>query len=262
MIGIGIVTHNDVIDKSEKDTELTEPLKLVTELINTIDLFTDDYVLIIRDNDSFDYRFKRLDILLKNRYKNINIVFIASEINDLTHAWNQIVNVGLNDLGCEGICLLNQDVLITKYWKPFITAIRKQRRDLIAPMTDGAVYQDLQRVSNKEFEPEDCILQVPSIQGFCFGGSKLCFESNMYDEDNYFDPEISWDFNEEEWQQRNNNSGGRSLILKNSYVIHLDQGLWLKAGLRSAKRPELYSDNYRLTVLNKYKYSDLYNIRE
>lgn len=257
MIGIGIVTHNDVIDRQEL-SETIDPFLLLMDLITTIDKFTkEDYTLIVRDNDSLDYRFGALNIALRKRFKHVNSVFIKSDVNNLTHAWNEILTIALNDLDCKGVALLNQDILVTKTWNNLIQTIVRQNRDFIAPMSNGAVYQLLQNVDEEDFEPEDTIIQIPSAQGFCFGGSKRCFKENMFDSKNYFDPEVEWDYNEEEWEQRNNNTGGRTLVLKNCYVIHLDQGLWIKAGLRSSKRPpELYSDEYRLSILNTFKFSD------
>lgn len=260
MIAIGIVTHNDIIDKSEFN-EKTDTFELVTNLIRTIDKFTiEDYVLIIRDNDSFDYRFKVLNLLLKKEFSHIQSVFIKSEVNNLTHAWNEIIKISLNDLNCESVCLLNQDILVTKYWNNFIKATKVQSRDILAPLATASVYQGLQEVREEQFEPEDKILQVLSVQGFCFGASKKAFESNMFDKNYYFDPEIEWEYNEEEWIQRNNNSGGRSLIVKNSYIVHLDLGSWIKAGLRSTKRPKkLYPRENIEEIINVIDYKEYTN---
>lgn len=256
MIGIGIVTHNDVIDRTEY-TENTDQLELLKHLIQTIDAYTEEeYVLVIRDNESLDFRFQMLHLLLKREFPHINSTFIRSQVNSLTDAWNEIIRICLDDFNCCSVCLLNQDILVTKYWNNFIKATKIQSRDILAPLTTASVYQSLQEVEEEDFEPADTLLHVLSVQGFCFGASRTAFKSNMFDRINYFDPEVEWDYNEEEWIQRNNNSGGRSLILENSYIIHLDQGSWIKAGLRSTKRPKkLYSRDSLEKIINVIDYN-------
>jgi hypothetical protein len=126
-------------------------------------------------------------------------------------------------------------------------------------MSNGACYQPLQNVVEEQFIPKDIIYKVLGVQGFCFGASKKCFKDNMYDKDNYFDPGFSFDFNEEEFQQRNNNKNGQSLILGNAYVIHLDLCSWLKAGLFSSKKLERpYEGLQRSTALNSFSYNKYY----
>lgn len=257
MIGIGIVTHNDVIDKQEI-TEHTDPFALLMDLISGIDMFTkEEYVLIIRDNDSLDYRFRALNIALRKRFKHVNSLFIQSDINDLTHAWNEIIRIALDDFDCEAVVMLNQDILVTRSWEYFIQAVKRQNRDFIAPVASSSAYQELQHVPEEEYESQDLVWHITSAQGFCWGASRRALKENMFDSKNYFDPEVEWDYNEEEWEQRNNNSGGRTLLLKNTYVVHLDKGLWVKAGLRSTKRPkELYRNETLSAIQDTFKYSD------
>jgi len=259
MIAIGIVTYNEVIDKTKNAVDIYE---FVLHLINTIHTFTtDEYVLIIVDNGSLDYRFQYLNKVLKIQFKDINSIFIRNNQNDLTSAWNIIVDTALNTLDCSGVILLNQDILLTKYWMPFVKAVQYQAQDVIAPMATGACYQPLQEVSENSYIVENKILVTKVVQGFCFGASKECFKNNMYNKTNYFNPGFSWDFNETEFQQRNNKIGGKSLILKNAYVIHLDQCSWLHAGLRSQQKLEDYTGEERLLVLDKFAYSAYYNCK-
>jgi hypothetical protein len=257
MIGIGIITHNDVVSKNDTTEDIFD---ILMHLITTIDMFTTEpYILIIVDNDSFDHRFKYLNVILKNKFPHINSVFIRHAENDLTAAWNMIVDICINTYMCDGVILLNQDILITKYWMPFIKAVQYQRQDVIAPMSNGACYQLLQMIEDHQFTPQDTILLTHTVQGFCFGASRHCFTSNMYNSKYFFDPEISWDYNEEEFQRRNNEKNGQSLILKNSFVIHLDQCSWLQAGLRSKKQlKQKYTGDERDRVLDKFNYHSYY----
>ena len=184
MIAIGIVTHNDLIDRTQIEDQ-SDAYEVLKDLITTIDLFTkEDYVLIIRDNDSFDFRFKKLNVLLKNTFGRINSVFIHSDVNDLTHAWNEILTLALEEFDCEGAAILNQDILVTKDWNNFIRAIKIQSRDMLAPMSSSAVFQILQQKTEDKYTPVDVMTQVPCVQGFCYGVSRRGLIENKFDSSN------------------------------------------------------------------------------
>jgi len=250
MIGIGIVTYNDLIDKGLDG--FPDVYEVTCDLIETINMFTEDeFIIIIRDNDSIDYRYKKFNVTLNSdRFKHINTIFIPSMVNELTDAWNEILTLGLDTYNCEAMVILNNDVIATKYWQNYINAIKVQSRDILGPLADEAPYQPLQSLIEEAFIPEPSLLSVPVIQGFCLGGSRLAFKSNMYDETNYFDPEIEWAFNEEEWSMRNIASGGRSLLLMNSYMIHMNAATWLQETLLSTKIPEKPIKNMEKVVIS------------
>ena len=257
MIGIGIVTYNDLIQRSQDGSP--DIFEVTCDLIETISMFTEDeFVIIIRDNDSIDYRYKNFHVTLNNaRFKNINTVFISSMVNELTDAWNEILTTGFDHYNCEAMVLLNNDVIVTKYWQNYINAIKVQSRDLLGPLTDSAPYQPLQNLVEEAFIEEHSLLSVPVIQGFCIGGSRRAFKENMYDEIHYFDPEIEWAFNEEEWLGRNTASGGRSLLVMNSYVIHMNAATWLQRTLLSTKTPEYIIKNQdKLVISDILSYND------
>ena len=255
MIGIGIVIHNDILEHSQ--TDIPDTYNMLCDLISSICLFTEsEYILIIRDNYSLDFRFQAFNITLRKKFNHILSVFIQSTVNDLTHAWNEIFHIALNQYNCGAVIMLNQDIIVTKDWQNFMDAVLVQERDMLAPMSNGACYQLLQEVNEKDYKSEDILIQVPIVQGFCYGLSQSALRNNMYDDDHYFDPEIQWDFNEEEWQQRNNKSGGRSLILKNAFIVHLDNSTWAKSGLRSTKKLDsTYTDKERHTILDTIDYN-------
>ena len=257
MIGIGIVTYNDLIDRGL----LGEPdiVEVTCACIETINMFTEDeFIIIIRDNNSLDYRYKKFDVILNSKYKEINILFIPSMVNELTDAWNEILTIGFDKYDCEAMVLLNNDIIVTKYWQNYIDAIKVQSRDLLGPVSDEAPYQPIQTVIEEAFMPEDSLFVVPTIQGHCLGGSKLAFEANKYDDVHYFDPEVEWAFNEEEWVQRNNAKGGRCLIVMNSYIIHLNAATWSILGaLQSSKVPtEPILGIDRLAISDILNYND------
>jgi hypothetical protein len=260
MIYYGIATHNDLVSKEEGSTEPDKFVVLV-DLVESLDMFTHcDYALVIRDNESLDYRFCNFNVTLKTKFPHINSQFIPSSVNSLTDAWNELLRIALKDPECEAVVIFNQDIVVTKNWELFLRAIEVQSRDLLAPMSSASVYQKQQDCKEEHYVPEDALIQVASVQGFCYGGSRRCFEMNMYDSENFFDPHIEWEYNDEEWQQRNNNSGGRSLIVKNTYIIHLDQQSWGSAGLRSSKHPfGIYSHEFRQKVTRRIPYGEYIN---
>lgn len=256
MIGIGIVTYNDLINRNTEDD--ADVFDMTCECIETIAQFTeDDYIIIVRDNDSLDYRYRKFNVTLDNRFKDLNTLFIPSKVNELTDAWNEILTLSFDEYNCEAAILLNNDVIITKYWQPYIEAIKVQSRDLIGPVATDAPYQPIQSVVEEAFMPEDTLFQVQCIQGNCLGGSKRAFKENMYDDTHYFDPEVEFAFNEEEWVQRHNASGGRVLIAMNSYIIHLNKASWHSKGLWSTKAPdEIISSVKRVSITDVIDYND------
>jgi len=256
MIGIGIVLHNDIIDKS--GTDAPDIYETVISLVDSIHQFTEEpHHIYIRDNDSLDYRFKRFNVSLRTRLSHVtNCTFLPSEVNSLTDAWNEIIGLSLSS-GAEGVILFNQDVIVSKYWKPFVDAVKVQSNDYIAPMTSSSVYQPLQQEVEELFKPTPVILHVPAAQGFCFGLSKKALKDNMLDGSCYFNPAIEWGYNEEDWVYRNRENGGRVLIFKNAYVFHLDKQSWHNAGLASSSQPrQRMSGGDRVSVLDVMDYSD------
>jgi len=232
MIGIGIATYNEMIqlNKNEEESDIYE---VVVDLVRTIDTFTsDNFLLIIRDNDSLDFRLKKFTVTLRKHFGHLNTLFLSDTRRSLTDGWNSIISLALEQ-GCESVISCNQDIIATKYWSNLVKAVKVQSRDMVVPMMNKACYQTLQKIDDDAFKPMDILCHLPVVQGCCFGGSKLAFESNMYDEKNYFDPGFEFGYNEVEWQQRNNDKGGRSLILLNSFVIHMEDYSW--GGLESTK---------------------------
>jgi len=231
-IGIGIAIYNEVIRKhTGEEPDMHE---VVCHLIESIEAHsTCPFHLIIRDNDSLDFRFRNFEVTLGKRFPHLSWEFYVDSEKSLTKAWNDAIHRSLNR-GCKAIVLANQDVIVTKYWQNFLNAIQTPSRDLIAPLMTEACYQPAQMVSDKEFDPDDSLWHVPVIQGCCFGGSANAFEKNMYDTTNFFDPGFEFGYNEIEWQIRNNQTGGRSLLAMNSFVLHLEEYSW--AGLDSSKK--------------------------
>jgi len=261
MLGIGIVIFNNLMNKNdfigEEESDIYE---ILCQLITTIQLFTtEDYILIIRDNDSLDYRFNRFNVTLRNRFNSpSNIIFIKSKVNNLTDGWNEILDTTLNQYNCYGTILLNQDIILTKYWNSYTNILKIQSRDIIGPLTNNVTYQTNQLVTENDFVPQDTLTHVPILQGFCLGGSKKCFMDNMYNSHNkeFFNPQIEWAFNEEGWIQRNNKTGGRCLILNNAYIIHLNNNSWKRNECISTKLPDtVYPTEYRNSVLNVLNYN-------
>jgi hypothetical protein len=261
MLGIGIVIYNNLVNKDEFIGENESDIyEVLCQLITTIQLFTtEDYILIIRDNDSLDYRFNRFNITLRDRFNSpSNIIFIKSKVNNLTDGWNEILDITLNQYHCYGTILLNQDILLTKYWNNYTEILKIQSRDLIGPLTNNVTFQTNQLVTEDNFAPQDTLTHVPAMQGFCLGGSKTCFIENMYSVNNkeFFNPQTEWDFNEEEWIQRNNKTGGRCLVLNNAYIIHLNNGSWRWNERKSTTIPDtVYPTKYRNSVLNVLDYN-------
>ena len=258
MLGIGIVTYNDALNKDEFIGETDSDIyEVLCQLITTIQLFTiEDYILIVRDNDSLDYRFNRFNVTLRNRFNSpSNIIFIKSKVNNLTDGWNEILDITLNKYNCYGTILLNQDILLTKYWNSYTSILKIQSRDIIGPLTNNVTYQTNQLVTEEDFVPKNTLTHVPIIQGFCLGGSKKCFMENMYNNKEFFNPQIEWALNEEGWMQRNNKTGGRCLILNNAYIIHLNNGSWRWNALISTKTPDtIYPTTYRNSIIDVLNY--------
>ncbi len=177
MIGIGIVTFNDLI--SDDPETIPDIFKMTCAGIESLNMFTkDEFIIIIRDNDSLDYRYNKFNIVLDNKYKHINTLFIPSKVNELTDAWNEILTIGFDNYNCEAMVLLNNDIIVTKYWQSYLNVIKVQSRDIVGPVASDAPYQPLQSVEEEAFFPENSIFVVPMLQGLCLGGSKRAFKEN------------------------------------------------------------------------------------
>ena len=222
MLGVGISIWNDIISKDDYSTK-PDIFNVLCHLIESICRFTEDeFFLVVRDNDSLDYRFNKFNVTLDRLFPHVNSYFYVDTVKSLTRGWHQIIDLSLAN-GCNAVILINQDVIVTKYWNTFCQAVQIPSNNLITPVMTSASYQPLQEMTEEEFEPYDMFLEVPEIQGCCIGASRKAFEDNKFSVDQYFDERFPFTHNEIEWQHRNK---GKSLILLNSYVIHLENYSW------------------------------------
>ena len=149
---------------------------LLNKYIQNIIDCSDDSVLYVIDNNSSDGTV----VFLKNNFKKVNIIKLEKN-----YGFAEGYNIGLKKIKEEFVCLLNNDIKVTKNWlKPIRAHLKQNPKSIIQP-----TIMDIN--NNQYYEYAGAAGGFIDKYGYAYCRGRI-FETIERNKNNYKNCEVFW----------------------------------------------------------------------
>ena len=163
-----------------------------------------------------------------------DVIRLMEDVGGLTRTWNLGIEKCKN-AGCKSVILSNHDLFVNSSIRHLISAAEKCPTDskyYYGPVTNnpgpalGNKYQKSGQALNINPHVLTMGKTLINLNGFLMCFPMHVLEDNKYDEENYFNPRITYGGNETEWFNRFKLKGGLPILVPRAYVHHYKFASW------------------------------------
>lgn len=201
-VGVVVTTHSGELRPNGAE--------LIENFIKSCKHIKHDYTIYVFDNSS--------EIAIKINNPNVVLTYVKDQtLRGLTGTWNDGVEMAYEDK-CDVILISNDDVTINDSINIFIENITEN--NVIYGPTSNGILAGRQWSRSPGKGKIDLTGNIHNmLNGFFFGFTNT-FVSKFTKDGKLFNENYPWGGNEEDFQKRIWNEGGRSIVIKDCWLAH------------------------------------------